>query len=249
LCETTWQFPVDVVFECEDGAVSLVLEVPTLLVGFDIESTGLDTQNDEAISYGFAVYRRGILSEQDHFYVLPDVQIHPGAERVHGVSYEQLRVRYRNGDALSARAGASRATQRLLNFAGEGATFVGANPKFDYSMLDATLRRQGVGDLESFGLHLDTVPIIDVVTNDLLIDSDRSVRPRRGLANLCDFYGIEPGRHDAAQDARAACEVLIAQVAHVRQSIESSASPVQSLVDESEPHHFARLRRAIFRIR
>jgi len=224
-----------------------MFDVPEILVGFDIESTGLDTNYDEAISYGFAEFRAGNLIRTEQFFVLPDVQIHPGAERVHGVSFEVLRKLHREGGALSARAGASRATQRLMDYASAGASFVGANPMFDYSMLNSTLRRQGVGDLETFGLRLDELLIIDVVAHDKAIDDDRVARPRRGLANLCEFYDVTSGAHDAAEDARAAGEVLIAQIRRVNRQWTESQMPVSD-VEVSHPSAVASswFKRAIF---
>ena len=192
--------------------MDLLYDVPELLVGFDVESTGLDTANDEAISYGFAAYRKGQLVEQEEFFVLPDVQIHPGAEKIHGVSFERLARMHREGTALSSRAGATRAATRLLRYANEGALFVGANPMFDWSMLDATLRRQNGDGLIFCGLDLSMVSMIDVVKHDVALDPDRSKRPRRGLAFLCDYYDVTPGEHQAGEDARAAVEVLLAQV-------------------------------------
>ncbi|MSY31778.1 MAG: hypothetical protein F2729_02545, partial [Actinobacteria bacterium] len=41
--------------------MNLWYELPALMVGFDIESTGLDTEVDEPISYGFAAYENGEL--------------------------------------------------------------------------------------------------------------------------------------------------------------------------------------------
>jgi DNA polymerase-3 subunit epsilon len=189
----------------------LSYEVPRLLVGFDIESTGLDTGSDEAISYGFAEFRDGRLAAQDQFFVLPDVQIHPAAERVHGISFEKLRVWRRQEIALSATAGAHRALQVLLSYAARRATFVGANPIFDYSMLDSTLKRHGSAGLLASGFDFDRVLILDVVSHDLEIEA-RTTAHRRGLTKLCEVHGVQPGHHIAAEDARAACEVLISQI-------------------------------------
>ena len=197
--------------------MELLFDVPPLLVGFDVESTGLDTANDEAISYGFAIYRHGEKVEQEEFFVLPDVQIHPGAEKIHGVSFDKLARLHRDGEALSSRAGATRAASRLVKYVNEGALFVGANPMFDWSMLDSTLRRQNGEGLSGFGVDLGQISMIDVVKHDVALDPDRSKRPRRGLAFLCHHYGVTPGEHQAAEDARAAVEVLLIQIAACQQ--------------------------------
>ncbi len=213
--------------------MKVLVEPPTLLVGFDVESTGLDTRNDEAISYGFAEFFDGELVSMEEFFVLPDVQIHPAAERVHGVSYEHLRKKFREGDALSSVAGATRATQRLLDYQARGATFVGANPKFDYSMLDSTLRRHGSGGLMASGFDLSLIELIDVVAFDLQLEPDRSRRPRRGLSYLCEYYGVTAGEHHASLDARASCEVLMQQIAHgrVARELAAASTPKTTLMD------------------
>ena len=54
--------------------------------------------------------------------------------------------------------------------------------------------------------------IIDIVEHDLVIEPDRSLRPRRGQDHLCRHYGVTPGGHDALSDARAAVEVFLEQV-------------------------------------
>ena len=204
--------------------MSVLFEVPQLMVGFDIETTGLDTQTDEAVSYGFAEFNGGELIGLEEFFVLPEVQIHPGAERIHGTSYEKLRRMHREGTALSSMAGASRAAQRLIEYHSRGATFVGANVvRFDFTMLDSTLRRHGVQGLNGVGFDLSEVSIVDVVTHDRIIDSDFVARPRRGQDYLCDYYGVASGGHDAAEDARAACEVLIAQVANVQRQFTATS--------------------------
>jgi DNA polymerase-3 subunit epsilon len=228
------------------GNVKLHERVPELLVGFDVESTGLDTANDEAISYGFAEFVNGRFVGQDEFFVLPDIQIHPGAEKIHGVSYERLARLFRSGEAVSARAGASRAVSRLINYQNRGATFVGANPMFDFSMLDSTLRRQGHGGLVEMGFDLASADLIDVVAHDLAIDPDRSRRPRRGLAFLCEHFKVTPGQHRASGDARASGEVLLAQIGVV---IEAKMSSQESVLPPqySVIHSFAARARLVLR--
>ena len=57
--------------------------VPEVLLGFDTETTGLDVNNERAISYGFCMYEHGRPVSSEHFFVRPDRPITPGAQRVH----------------------------------------------------------------------------------------------------------------------------------------------------------------------
>jgi len=195
------------------GEVNRIDYVPSLLVGFDTETTGLDTKNDEAISYGFSVYRNGVNVETSQFFAVPSRPMSPGAQRVHGVSLDQLKRMRLNGEALSAPKAAVAAATRLGDFASEGATFVGSNPLYDFTMLEFTLRRHGYDGLEAFGASPSLITLVDVVLHDLAIEPRGPRRPYRGLAQLCANYGVTPGGHDAAEDARAAVEVLLAQIA------------------------------------
>jgi DNA polymerase III subunit epsilon len=193
--------------------VDVPIAIPPLLVGFDVETTGLDSAIDEPISYGFAVFVDGRLVRTEEYFVVPSVQIHPAAERVHGISYEHLRKMARDGVAWSAPVGATRAARILLSAYRNGAVFVGANPSFDFGMTNAALRRFHGSSLAEFGIDLERASIVDIVKVDRSLDHDFVARPRRGLTHLCAYYGVTSGGHHAAQDSRAAVEVLLAQIA------------------------------------
>lgn len=194
------------------GNVNRIQEVPALLVGFDTETTGLSTADDEAISYGFAVYRGGVLDELNQFFAVPARPMSAGAQRVHGISLSTLKKMLDAGDALAASDAAKLAALKLASYAADGAVFVGSNPLFDFNMLESTLRRHGHGGLRPFGVAPPSITIVDVVRHDVMIEPRSATRPRRGLAQLCQYYGVAPGNHDAAEDARAAAEVFMAQI-------------------------------------
>ncbi len=189
------------------------LVVPELLLGFDTETTGLDVNADRAISYGFSAYQRGRPVWSEHFYVRPDRAISPGAQRVHGVSMDELDEKYRRNEALSVPMGLIRAVSVLRDHLGRGAVIVGANvTPFDLAMLkrsyDAILHKDLLSDL-----HVSRLPVIDVIKHDEAIESRAASRRARSLTSLCRHYGVEPGGHNALSDARAAVEVFLAQVA------------------------------------
>ena len=186
--------------------------VPELLLGFDTETTGLDVNCDRAISYGFSAYERGRPVWSEHFYVRPDRPISAGAQRVHGVSMEDLEEKYRQNEALSVPMGLIRAVGYLREFLGRGATIVGANvTSFDLTMLrrsyGVVLGRDLLEDLT-----LERFPVIDVIKHDEVIESRSVSRRARSLTNLCRHYGVAPGGHNALSDARASVEVFLAQV-------------------------------------
>jgi len=189
------------------------LQVPELIVGFDTETTGLSVMSERAISYGFCAYRFGVPLWSEHFFVMPDCPISAGAQRVHGLSLEDLESKRASETVFSVAAGLTQAINILQDFHSRGAHIVGSNVgRFDLEML----RRSSISvlnralDDEDFDISL--LRIIDVVEHDLMIEPSREFRSRRGLEHLCRHYGVVPGGHDALGDARAAVEVFMEQV-------------------------------------
>lgn len=188
-------------------------QVPELILGFDTETTGLSVLSERAISYGFCAYRFGVPIWSEHYFVVPDRPISSGAQRVHGLSMEDLEAKRASDLVYSVEGGLSRAVKILHDFHERGAHVVGSNlGRFDLEML----RRSAISVLGSalddpyFDISL--LRIIDVVEHDLAIEPSRELRPRRGLGYLCDHYGVTSGGHDALGDARAAVEVFMEQV-------------------------------------
>jgi DNA polymerase-3 subunit epsilon len=182
---------------------------PALLVGFDTETTGLDINHDEAISYGFAVFRDGNFSrgESHQFFVIPEAPLHPKAAEIHGISLHALEDGHVPGDVHSRDAGTERAVRTILEFAQSGAVFVGANPKYDLGMLISTMKRHPE---RSVRRYLSTIPKLhfhDVIDTHAQQNQTR----RRSLATLCEIHGVQPGNHDALADARASVEVFLKQ--------------------------------------
>ncbi len=195
------------------GAVKKYLQVPELILGFDTETTGLSVHSERAISYGFCAYRFGVPLWCDEFFVIPDCPISPGAQRIHGLTLEDLERKRGREKVYSVEAGLTQAIKILRDFDLRGAYVVGSNiGRFDLEMLrrsSISVLGNGLQD-EYFDISL--LRIIDVVEHDLAIEPSRVQRSRRGLTHLCRHYGVTPGGHDALRDARAAVEVFMEQV-------------------------------------
>lgn len=188
-------------------------QVPELLLGFDTETTGLSVTSERAIAYGFIAYRFGVPVWEEHYYVVPDRPITPGAQRIHGLTLEDIESKRASDAVYPLPAGLVRAIEVLSDFHRRGAYVVGSNVcRFDLEML----RRSSISvlgrALDDEELDLSLLRIIDVVEHDLAIEPSREARPRRGLEHLCRHYGVRPGGHDALGDARAAVEVFLEQV-------------------------------------
>ncbi len=189
------------------------LRVPELIVGFDTETTGLDVASERAISYGFCAYHYGQLQWSEQFFVVPDRPIAAAAQRVHGLSLESLEERRSTHQVFSVEGGLIRAAEILRGFQDQGAHVVGANVvRFDIEMLRRSYQSVLGKNLNDDFLDVSLLQVIDVIEHDWAIEPDRTARPRRGLEQLCLYYGIEPGGHDALSDARATVEVFLEQV-------------------------------------
>jgi DNA polymerase III epsilon subunit-like protein len=189
------------------------LQVPELILGFDTETTGLSVHSERAVSYGFAAYRLGYPVWSEHFFVIPDCPISPGARRIHGMSLDDLKAKRDHAAVYSVEGGLTRAVKILRDFHERGAFVVGSNlGRFDLEMLRRTAISVLGNGLDNEYFDLSLLRIIDVVEHDLAIEPSRVDRPRRGLTHLCRHYGVMPGGHDALQDARAAVEVFFEQV-------------------------------------
>lgn len=187
--------------------------VPELIVGFDTETTGLSVNSDRAISYGFCAYRFGQPLWSEHFFVLPNRPISSGAYRVHRLSIEDIEAKRGQSLVLSAEEGVRRAVSILREFHLFGAIFIGANVcRFDLEMLRRSAMSLLGTALDDEYFDISLLRVIDVVEHDVVIEPSRQLRPRRGLAYLCQHYGVSTGGHDALGDARAAVEVFLEQV-------------------------------------
>ncbi len=189
------------------------LQVPELILGFDTETTGLSVLSERAISYGFCAYRFGVPLWSQHYYVIPDRPISAGAQRVHGLTLEDLEAKRGSASVYSVEAGLTLAVKTLRDFHSRGAYVVGSNVgRFDLEMLRRSSMSVLGTALDDVYFDLSLLRIIDVVEHDLAIEPSRASRPRRGLEYLCHHYGVTPGGHDALGDARAAVEVFMEQV-------------------------------------
>jgi DNA polymerase III epsilon subunit-like protein len=191
------------------------LQVPELIVGFDTETTGLEVGRERAISYGFCAYQYGQPIWSEQFYVVPDQPISEGARRVHGLSVADIEAKRDSQSVYSVESGLAHALEILRVNQSRNAYFVGANlVRFDLEMFRRSYLSIFAREPDVDGLRFSDMQTIDVIEHDLLIEPSRELRPRRSLGHLCAHYGVDPGGHDALNDARATVEVFLEQVLH-----------------------------------
>jgi len=165
------------------------------LVGFDLETTGLDVFKDRPVSYAC------VGDEIDEYHLVdPGVPIPFQATRIHGITNKQAQA-----EGLSYREAIERISRRLEQFSENGYVVVGMNLQYDFSLTETCCRELsllGPFDLELF--------IADALVIDRHCDPYRS--GSRRLAQLCEHYGVQlDGAHNSRVDALASLEVLKAQ--------------------------------------
>lgn len=164
------------------------------LVGFDLETTGVDEENDRIVTANITYQAPDGTTRVRNFLVNPGVEIPIEATNVHGVTTEHAR------EHGVAPIDAIKEIISLLR-ASSAYPIVAFNGAYDFSLLDREARRHGV---PPFTPELAIDPFI----LDKQIDKYR--RGKRQLGAVCTVYGIDlENAHNADADALAA--VLLAR--------------------------------------
>jgi len=171
------------------------------LLGFDLETTGVNRFDDSPVSFALVRVRGGQVVERVTAIVDPGRPIPAEATAVHGITDERAR---REGMELD------RATDllasALVSASRHGVPIVGIKLDFDLTMVDVLCRRKddlGLAERGWLG------PALDVLVLDRHVDPFRP--GRRTLVDLCANYGVPIDRaHSAEADALAAARVLLA---------------------------------------
>ena len=160
---------------------------------FDTETTGLSADDgDRIIEIGaIELINRFPTGNTFHEYIHPgNREIHPDAERIHGISLEQLKDKPKFEEILP----------KFLEFFADG-TLIAHNAKFDVGFFDAELKRVNQ-------------PPIDItrVVDTLAIAKRKFPGARNSLDALCDRFGISRASrtlHGALLDSELLADVYI----------------------------------------
>ena len=161
-------------------------------LAFDLETTGLDTNSAQPVSYAFVAVADGKVESHTYRIVCPTVPVERGAAAVHGLDETVLR---RDGDEL--RSSVEQIASRLCQASSLGVPVVGMNVSFDLQIVDSLATSLLGTGLVELGWH---GPILDTIVLDRGFDTYR--KGKRTLDALCGHYQIErSGAHDALSDA------------------------------------------------
>lgn len=171
------------------------------VLGFDLETTGVDRYRDVPVSYALVTVVGGSVVARDTGLVDPGRPIPQAATRVHGITTERARAEGRPlGEAVAKLSAA------LAAASSRGVPVVGMKLDYDLTILDVQCRLADGQGLVARGF---TAPVLDALVLDRHFDRYR--RGRRTLADLCAHYRVAiANAHDAAADAEATVAVLAA---------------------------------------
>ena len=159
---------------------------------FDTETTGLDKREDRIIEIGAVeLVNRFSTGRRFHVYINPDgKQIHPDAEKVHGISMAQLADKPKFEEIA----------EDFLNFI-DGAKLVAHNASFDTEFVNAEFARLELPPLDA-----------SIVIDTLQIARRKHPMGPNSLDGLCKRYNIDNSHrtlHGALLDAELLAEVYL----------------------------------------
>ncbi len=174
-------------------------------VAFDVETTGLDPEQNEIIEIGALKVREGKVRERFMELIRPRERISPAIEKLTGITNEMV------GTARTA----DQVIPGFLDFCGED-VLIGHNILFDYSFMK--VQAAGLGQkFEKFGI--DTLKIARKVHQEL--DS-------KSLERLCAYYHIEnKSAHRAYHDALATAKLYQTLAHYFEETQPKVFQPVQ----------------------
>jgi DNA polymerase-3 subunit epsilon len=187
----------------------------------DTETTGLNVRTDRIISFGHVRLIDGKIGEKIEWFFNPgDVEIHPDALRVHGITREFL------ADKPPIKSYLAQIVELMVE-----AVVCGHNVKFDIDMINAELARHRFPPLEKFILG---------VFDTMKESRERWPGKAASLDALCERVGVSTAhreKHGALTDAVLCAEALVAMHREQRsfQELFAEAAPAVTLnVDVTE---------------
>jgi DNA polymerase-3 subunit epsilon len=180
------------------------------LLGWDLETTGVNVETARIVTAAAVDYKQGdsidTLPDRARLWLAdPGIRIPAEATAVHGVTTEQARANGRPAAQV-----ADEIADVLAAALSTGIPVVAMNGRYDFTVLDRELRRYGLRTLQQrLGGDTSPGPVIDPFILDKQADKYR--RGSRKLEALAVHYGVTlAAAHTADADALAAVEVAVA---------------------------------------
>lgn len=150
-----------------------------VMTGLDLESTGVDVENDRAVTASVIHIVPGQDADIRSWLIDPGIEIPASATEIHGITTEHAREHGRPAAEVWPEI-----TDLVAQWWTLGDPLVAYNGSFDVTMSDRELNRHGLGGIE-FG---DRVMIDPMVISRAL---HRYAKGGHKLATVCARYGVE----------------------------------------------------------
>ena len=163
------------------------------LVCFDVESTGVSVENDRIVqAFVGLMGMDGEWVEKREWLIDPGVEIPEGASNVHGYTTDRIQEVGRK----DAQAAIYEVYCTILEWTSENAPLVIFNSRYDCSILDRELKRQGKR------FDMTGISVVDPFVCDKAKFKYR--KGSRKLVDVAPHYGVstEGSLHDAMVDCR-----------------------------------------------
>jgi DNA polymerase-3 subunit epsilon len=184
------------------------------MVGFDTETTGVDTATDRIITAAIITRDGAGGSETRRTWLIdPGVEIPAAATAIHGITTLQA-----SAEGAPPAEALNEIATILASALSSGTPIVGFNVTYDLAILESDLARHGLSTLtERLGLSspADIRPIIDPLVLDRHLTPYR--QGKRKLIDLCGVYGVvvdDDHLHSADADVGATLDLISAMGRH-----------------------------------
>jgi len=178
------------------------------IVGFDTETTGVDTQNDRIVTAA-VISRKGPegTPERRTWLIDPGVEIPASATAIHGIT--TLRA---CAEGAPPNEALEEIAHLLFTTLLDHTPIVGFNVSFDLAILEADLKRNGLATLAD-RLTGASFPEIRPIVDPLVLDRhlNRWRKGKRKLVDLCAAYGVavnDDDLHSADADVLATLDLI-----------------------------------------
>lgn len=175
------------------------------LLGFDLETTSLDTRVSLPVQYAFVLKHAGapLQYHSKSAIVNPEVEIPASAVAIHGITTQRCQE-----EGISLQQAVVGIVRRVLWAAERGIPLVGFNISYDLTIVDRLAQQHMGASLPAQGWD---GPVLDVLVLDKQLDPYR--KGSRKLLDMAQHYGVPfEGAHDAVADVIATLNVLLAMV-------------------------------------
>jgi len=171
-------------------------------VGFDTETTGVDTSTARIVTAALIVRVPDTMTETRTWLLDPGVEIPPETTAVHGITTEHARAH-----GQPAAEGLDEIAEALAEHLRNDAPVVVFNASFDLPLLEAELTRYNLPTLED-RVGTKHYPVLDPLVLDRWVDRYR--KGKRKLSDLTLHYGVtvDDDLHNADVDVLATLDVL-----------------------------------------